>query len=133
MIRPLNELPNLDNVKAAFPDIDVRRAVITYYPDIYTDNRLSPDLEHHETVHLAQQSQYKGGPSAWWDRYLTDSQFVKEQESEAYRQQGRYIRKFMADRNQRARTLRQLEIDFSGPFYNNCVSSEEAHNIIKNG
>lgn len=62
----------------------------TYGNEIYSPTEeLSPDILIHESVHERQQGD---NPEAWWDKYLIDENFRKEQEIEAYSTQYKWIR-----------------------------------------
>ena len=82
----------------------------------------------HEEVHERQQRTI--GPKAWWDRYLTDSQFRIDQEIEAYREQYRFVKNIIKDRNKVARFLHAIATDLSGPMYGSAISYQDALNKI---
>lgn len=71
--------------------------VITYGDTVYCKFELSTDLIVHERVHVIQQKEI--GVEAWWDRYLADVKFRLQQEVEAYREQIKFIKKVVKDRN----------------------------------
>lgn len=91
---------------------------------------LRDDVEAHETIHVVQQMNYPGGPSEWWKRYMSDSEFCLEQELEAYRAQYKFVEKKYPKR-QHWEMLR---------FYAKCLTSLydlkvdllQAINLIKN-
>lgn len=81
--------PNIDLIRVVLAD----PADATYVFDgsIYNPSGkdISPDILHHESIHLKQQ----GGDSAgWWQRYLEDEDFRQEQELAAYGEQYRYAK-----------------------------------------
>ena len=91
-----------------------------------------PDhLVEHETHHVIQQTEYKGGYKKWWDRYFKDDKFRLEQEIECYRKQYKFIVRNCKDRNDIARYLNGFSSDLSGSLYGNLVSFPEAFKLIK--
>ena len=83
--------PNYNQIKNFFPNCEERKAVFTYFPYIYNpfNQVITPDLEHHEKVHIKQQGD---NPQGWWDKYCTDSQFRYEMELDAYSQQYKFLK-----------------------------------------
>lgn len=121
-------------------------AVYCYGDTIYNpDNReLTPDVEHHESIHMRQQGAF---PGEWWQRYLTDLRFRLEQEIEAYGEQYAYacrlINKAAADapEGQKLAGGRTKMLDYalesmasalSGAAYGNMLSYGRAVSKIRN-
>ena len=98
---------------------------------LYTmfDGPIEDHLMAHEETHERQQVAY-GGVEAWWNRYIKDPVFRLEQEIEAYREQYRFIKKTIKDRNAVARFLHSVAIDLAGPMYGNITSYAEASTAI---
>ena len=126
-IKPLKECPVLDKIRERFA-VDERTLCITYFPNLYADASVDPILLAHEQIHLKQQE--KIGAEKWWKQYLKDDNFLKNQESEAYRDQAKFVKEKVKDRNLRARILHKLVTDFSGEMYGGVISREEAENVI---
>lgn len=102
------------------------RTVVTYGDTCYCAHPLSPDLEVHESVHARQQA----NPKEWWERYYTDAAFRFEQELEAYREQFKFFRRVIPDRNRLFKERDRLARDLAGPMYGKCVSYQEAYTRI---
>jgi len=77
--------------------------------------------------------QEKVGVQAWWHLYLTDLDFRRIQEAEAYHQQYLVFCAMHKDRNMQARFLFGLASDFSGELYGKIVSYQEATKLIREG
>lgn len=90
--------------------VDFRKGVVFTVGDTIHAMRfpLPADLYEHEKTHVIQQSNYAGGWTAWWDRYLDDPYFRYTQEIEAYRNQYKYFCSQVRDRNTRAKFLYQI-------------------------
>ena len=123
MLKPLREFPQMDRYKKYFPIGD--KTIIAYYPDIYSNNSLTPDLLVHESTHLRQQQ--KLGLNSWVDKYLEDPTFRLNQEIEAYNNQ---IQSFK-DKNQRLKSKIWASETLSSSLYNNIITKEEAYKILK--
>lgn len=117
-----------DKVKEKFPDVNPETIVIAYYPDLYCARDLDPDFNSHERVHLWQQEQI--GVDKWWAKYLSDPQFLLEQETEAYKVQGEVIRKHIKDRNVAVGRMIRIARDFSSAIYGNVISFEDAKKVL---
>jgi hypothetical protein len=106
--------PNFERILAAFPNAD-KPGVIFAHGDIYnpSGNVIPPALMAHEEVHLNRQR--NAGPTQWWDRYLTDSEFRYNEELLAH------VAEFKAqrgnDRNQGARLLLATALRLVAPLY----------------
>ena len=121
--------PNIEKIKKVFPI--QKNTVFTYGDTLYApgiDFKIPPDLLIHEQTHTIQQA---GDPEAWWDKYLVDPTFRYQQELEAYRNQYRFICKFVKGRNERFHHLRTLAQDFASPLYGSIVGFLEATELIK--
>ena len=120
--------PNWDAIVAAFPAVAEKEdvAVFTYFPYVYVPGGLplTPDLETHERVHLAQQGAYPGEVEVWWDNYLTTPVFRLEQELEAYGAQLAFMKPY--GNRVFEYTKDRLAKDLSGPLYGNLISYGEA-------
>ena len=130
--------PNIDEIKAAIPDIDITKMVFTYGDTVYNvpldvDGHpipLSPHLEVHERVHIQQQTASDTTPALWWSKWLTDDDFKLQQELEAYAKQYAFVRGF-APMEQCAQFLFQLAGSLSSD-YGLPLSLPEAESKIRN-
>lgn len=63
-----------------------KQAIFAYGNKIYNPSgrEVTPDIEHHEEVHMRQQGD---NPDAWYARYVSDPDFRLSQELEAYGEQ----------------------------------------------
>lgn len=122
--------PNWDAVVARFPIVaeHQNRVVFTYAPYIYVPGgqELPPDLYVHESIHLKQQGD---APEAWWGRYLTDADFLLDQELEAY---GAQLAMFNNAGNRVFEIVKdRLATDLSSDFYGKVISFGEAVSQIR--
>ena len=102
--------------------------VIAYGDTIHCVRPLTPDLWVRENVHGEQQKVM--GPEAWWERYLIDTRFRYEQEVQAYREQMKFLKVAVKDRNQRFSIKHRLALDLSGPMYGKLCTYAEAMFIL---
>jgi hypothetical protein len=129
----VHDRPPIYEKACAVFDIRGRNVVFTYGDAIYNPSNviISDDLEAHEAVHARQQKAI-GGPAIWWDRYLKDAAFRREQELEAYRVQYAFYRSKEQDRNKRFNFLKRLAADLSSSIYRCGISSMAAMIKIQN-
>lgn len=117
--------------------VNVEHTFWTYGDAIYNPggHPIPEDIVKHEEQHSRQQDAYeddKGlGKDAWWRRYLSDPRFRLEQEAEAYGEQYRYFCSLSKDRNARAKCLRVLAMQLSGPLYQLAVTPTQAKALIQ--
>lgn len=109
--------PIWDKLKSIFPNADENTVAVTYGDKIYCKEDMSEDLLAHELTHVRQQGEM--GRDIWWDRYLSDPEFVYEMELEAYRKQLQVLNKKYKDRNKQYRLKLTIAQILSGPLYNN--------------
>jgi hypothetical protein len=102
--------------------------IITYGDTVYCKYDLGQDKIVHESTHIKQQE--KIDKDEWWNKYLEDKDFRLSQEVEAYRNEAKFIRKSIKDRNSQARLLHQIYIDLSSSIYGNICTFNEAKNFI---
>ena len=83
--------PNIDVIRLAGMVVD-DNSVFCYNDIIFVPSgkELSPDIEYHERIHSEQQD---GKAEQWWNRYLLDLEFRKEQEVEAFAEQYKFVKK----------------------------------------
>lgn len=114
----INELPpNFEQIKAAFPKADGPGILFAFDGSIYNPSGIvvPPALIAHEEVHLNRQRD--GGPTKWWDQYLTDSEFRYHEELLAHTAEFKMQRSFN-DRNFGARLLTATALRLVAPLYN---------------
>jgi len=97
--------------------------VVTYGNKVYSSSKITPDLVVHESIHVKQQ----GAIPTWWEQYLEDPTFRLEQELEAYKEQVKWGKKNIKDRNKQFRFVSKLAQDLSGSMYGNCIGFNEAY------
>lgn len=122
--------PNIEAIAKVFGRKNLKFAVFTYAPTVYSPNgtNLPPHLVEHEQQHLDQQGDK---PQEWWDRYLADPEFRLEQEIEAYQRQYAFSQKYM-NRAERRKLLNKISKDLASPLYGSIISIERAKEVIKN-
>lgn len=105
--------------------------VITWGDTIHTKlGKLPPDLIAHESTHVYQQTNFEGGPDAWWKKYLADPSFRLREETAAYMIQVDFIKKNMVGRNARRQQFKHI-VDSMVRMYGNMVTKEQAKEILK--
>lgn len=124
--------PNIQKIRETFSSytFDNSQTFFAYLPYIYNPSgiEIPTDLLFHESIHLKQQG---NNPEQWWDKYLSDAKFRLEQELEAYRQQYKFAKKIIKDRNKLAIGLMRMANCLSGPMYGNLLTQKEALEKIK--
>ena len=108
-----------------------RGATFTFGNKIFCVSTPPDDLMEHETVHVSQQTNYPGGPQAWWDRYFENDEFRLDQELKAYRRQYHWAQGNLKDRTDIFRILEHCAKSLCGPIYGNLVTFQEAMDLIK--
>ena len=122
--------PNIDAIREVF-DLSDKKPVFAYGHLLYNphDLPLESHIMAHEEVHERQQVAY-GGVETWWRRYLTDTAFRLAQEVEAYREQYRFVKGIIKDRNRVANFLHLIATDLSSPMYGGMTTYRKAHRLI---
>lgn len=124
--------PNIEEIRKSF-DFNEKITVFTYGDNLFNPaNRTIPEhLIIHEATHQAQQTEYNGGPAAWWGEYIANPKFRLEQEVEAYSNQFNYIKDTTKDRNAHYQYLHKFAKDLSSKMYGNIVTYSDAVNLIR--
>ena len=117
--------PNWDKLVSLF-GVEWGKTVVTYGDTCYCKDKLSLDLEVHESIHCIQQT----NPEKWWERYYIDPAFRLNQELEAYKEQYRFMRKAIKDRNVLFIFRAKIAGDLSGKMYGNIIKFDEAYKLI---
>ena len=121
--------PNIKQIKEVFPILP--ESMLFCYGDvIYNPNgqELADHIQIHELTHSDQQQEK---PEEWWNKYLNSISFRLLQESEAYRKQYQFAKKFIKDRNNLFKFLHLLAVNLSSEMYGKICSYEEAIKIIR--
>ena len=118
--------PNYAEIQQHFPNANFDKGTLFTYGDTCYCKDISPVMIVHEQTHAKQQV----NPKEWWDRYFTDINFRLSQEVEAYKNQWKWIKENIKDRNKRFKMLCAICDDLSGKLYNNMVSWSEAKRLI---
>lgn len=109
--------PNFDRILSAFPGADKHGVLFAYGEDIYNPSGVTIPhwLLAHEYRHCARQ--WQADPEAWWEKYITDSEFRYGEELlahvEEYIAQARGTR----DRNARVKLEMRTAARLIAPLY----------------
>lgn len=131
-IKIKNEKPPVyDAVTKAFGKEPIT-AIFTYGDTIYNPQKFPlPDhIIEHEKVHMPQQLNYPGGPDAWWERYLRDTEFRVDQEARAYARQYDFCCQQGINRQQKRALLKGLAKILSGQLYDKAIPLDQAKELI---
>lgn len=132
-MRPLEVVdsrpPNFDAIVAVFPDAAKPGVIFAYGGRIYAPGgvNVSPALQEHEQVHIAQQGD---DPDAWWARYLVDPAFRFAQEMEAHRVEWLAYCRRHASPFKRSQALGIIAHTLSSSLYGSLVTLDEAKKAI---
>jgi hypothetical protein len=121
-IRPQAEFPLWDEYAKHFELNE--NVIFALYPDIYTNNKLTPDLLVHESTHLRQQQ--KIGVNEWVKNFLENPSKRIEYELEAYRNQIKSIK----DREQKNKCRIWASETLSSGLYGNIISKEQVFKLL---
>lgn len=121
--------PNFDQLKARFGD-DNKEVIFCYGDTIYNPyNRIiREDLIVHEQVHVQQQTRNEMTPELFFNRYLTDNDFMLEAEAEAYAAQLNFL--LIKEPGARNRLLHSFAAFLTDPVYGELIDIEEAEDLI---
>ena len=121
--------PNYYSITARFPFAVERGVIFAWGDTIYNPSGgpITPALLAHERVHGERQGTDIEG---WWNSYLTSSAFRLEEEIVAHRAEFRNFRRNHADRNQRAKYLRDCAARLASPLYGGLISAADAKKEI---
>jgi hypothetical protein len=115
--------PNYEAIVKVFPGAAQPGVIFAYGGRIYAPGRtrLAPELQAHEQVHLDRQG---NAPERWWDKYLSDKQFMLEEEILGHRAEYRAI----CQRHPARRTIAAHEIaaKLAAPLYGGVISVADA-------
>jgi hypothetical protein len=127
MIKDITEAPNLQVLKDKF-GISEEDTLISYGDTIYSPGKqMTHDLLVHELVHCQRQGKRA---ERWWELYVENDDFRRQEETLAYREQYLYCCRVYKDRNRRYRILNALAKEFSSSRYGNIITHSEAMKVI---
>lgn len=125
--------PNVDAIAKVFPQARKLGTIFAWGDTVYVNDTtadLSPQLRAHEAVHC--QRQLEIGIEVWWDRYLTDREFMFQEELIAHRAEYGAIKGLEKDRNRLSAHLNTIAGRLASPLYGNVVTLSEAKQLILN-
>lgn len=113
----LSPPPNFEQIRIAFPKAENPGVLFAYDGNIYNPSGIvvPPALIAHEEVHLHRQR--NGGPTKWWESYLSDSEFRYNEELLAHVAEFK-MQSGSKDRNFGARLLMHTALRLVAPLYN---------------
>lgn len=117
--------------KFGYIDADFNKLALAFGRTIYSGKPMDKTVLHHELVHIIQQKGSYFWGIIWWLRYLSSRNFRFFQEVAAYREQYRFGKTIIKDRNEINYFLSQLAQHLSGSIYNNMVDFRTAMDLIK--
>jgi len=113
-----NKFPLIDRYSKIFETN--KDTVFAYKNTIYADVKLSTDIILHEATHLKRQN--KIGVDAWVEAYLTNPEFLIQEELIAYHNQ---LLSF-PDRNERYKMKLHFADVLSSSLYGSVITRDEA-------
>lgn len=123
--------PNFKAIQEVFTDIEKHKPCFCYGDTIYNPYGIdiSPDLEHHESIHTKQQA---SNPELWWYNYLYKKDFRLSQELEAYGEQYLFVKKHVPNNRLRKWKLEHFAKAVSSELYGNLITYYQAESAIRN-
>lgn len=120
--------PNIREIQKKF-NLTGFNPVFTYGSELYNPTGLpvAQDLMVHEETHEKQQQAY--GRDQWWAMYLENPTFRLTQETEAYREQWRFLQTVL-NRKGRLAALNTLAENLSSAMYGNIINKKLAKELI---
>lgn len=122
--------PNYAAIKARFPDCERKGVLFTYGETLYNPSGVSipRELIVHEAVHSLRQRE--PGPARWWERYLSESFFMLDEELYAHHAE---YKACLKRHGPRPRDLQRIAERLSGPLYGNALTYAQAEHAILTG
>jgi len=102
--------------------------IITYGDTVYCERDIDEAKKVHEATHVSQQSNCD--PDEWYDKYINNVDFRLSQEIEAYKNEIKFYKKKIKDRNLRYLCCEQVYRDISSSIYGNMISYSEAKKLL---
>lgn len=124
--------PNYKEILDRF-DVGHLKVVFTYGDKIYNPHKLDLPFHviKHEEIHGKQQEYSDEKAKIWWEKYLTDTEFMLSQEIEAYGAQYAICQKVLSAKQSKS-FLSDLAILLSSEMYGNPISQLVAESKIRN-
>ena len=122
--------PNYEQIRSFFP-VHQHEPIFAFGDYIYTPHaeEIPEDIIVHEHVHLWQQKQYQT-PEIWWNKYIFDKEFRKHEETEAYNEQYKWVKKNLGTKASEE-ALFEYANNLSSNLYRLNISYNEASKAIK--
>lgn len=123
--------PNFKAIVSRFPGARNPNVIFSYAPYIYKLDRrpLPQELLDHETVHIERQIAI--GVEVWWEKYLSDPQFVFDEELLAHRAE--YQSLCRVSRQVGRRALKQVAQKLAAELYGRMCTVEIAMQLLTKG
>ena len=123
--------PNIKAIAERFPEALVRDTVFAYGDKIYrpSGRPLSPQIIVHENIHCYRQREV--GVEIWWEKYLSDSDFMYNEELLAHAGEYQFVTE-NASRHVRRASLQLIAQRLASPLYGSVVSKAKAEKDILN-
>ncbi len=122
--------PNFEEILKVFPAAAAPNVMFAYGDVIYvpSGNSVPQELYDHERVHGSRQT--TTGVERWWQLYLEDSEFRRDEELVAHIAEYKSFCARNRDRNARAAYLSTIALRFASPLYRLGVGHREAARMI---
>lgn len=117
-------------LKWKFP-IDWNVNVIAFGDTIYAKDEIPEHLVVHENTHLLRQKNSKIYGIIWWIRYIFNKKFRFIEELLAYRNQYRFIKSRLKNREEQNKYLRKFSYDLASELYGKMVDFNKAMKLIE--
>ncbi len=91
---------------------------------------LSPEIVEHESIHGQRQGGRDQGIRDWWQRYIQDRWFRREEEVLAHRVEYEWLLRY-GNRQQRKSALPATAEKLSSPLYGEMISLAQAKAILR--
>lgn len=123
--------PNFEKIRAVFPLAEGEDVVFAYGTKIYTmtDKPIPPSLLAHEIAHCKRQVEI--GVDEWWDRYLTDKQFLYDEELIAHKAEYWALKQEHAGTGNNKRILEFVADKLIAPLYGFTIGKQRAMKDIR--
>lgn len=123
--------PNFEAIRAVFPLAESEGVVFAYGDRIYNPggDEIPPALMAHELAHCERQREI--GVEAWWDRYLTDKQFLYDEELIAHKAEYHALKKQYAGQGHNKKILEFVADKLIAPLYGFTVGKQRAMRDIR--
>lgn len=123
--------PNYNEILKRF-NVEHMKIVFTYGATIYNPSGIDLPFHviAHERVHCEQQQYDDDAAKLWWERYLSDTEFMLDVEAEAYAVQYLTVKQ-VTDEKQSKAFLEDLATLLSSEIYGNPITFHQALTRIR--